>query len=104
MPTDLISSTIAANHVSLQILYVSRGDRNWDTTYYGGPVNLASGFCFDKETSNGNDEGSSIAHDVILPLERLELLGVVVLEQGHVHIDRHSQVPKCIGSQKPTTH
>lgn len=83
---------------------MSRGDRDWVITYYGGPVNLASGFCFDKETSDGNDKGRSITHDVILPLERLELLGVVVLEQGHVHIDRHGQVPKCIGSQKPITH
>lgn len=83
---------------------MSRGDRIWVTTYYGRPVNLASGFGFDKETGNGNNKRSSIAHDVVLPLERLELLGIVVLEQGHVHIDRHSQVPKSIGSQKPITH
>ena len=41
---------------------------------------------------------------MILPLKRPELLGVVVLEQGHVDIDRHGQVPKGISSQKPTTH
>lgn len=68
---------------------MSRGDPNWVVTYYCGPVNLASVFCFDKETSNGHDKGCSIAHDMIFPFELLELLGVVVLEQGHVHIDRH---------------
>lgn len=83
---------------------MSRGDRNQVITHYGGPINLASGFCFDKETSNGNDKRRPIAHDMILPLKRPELLGVVVLEQGHVNIDRHGQVPKGISSQKPTTH
>lgn len=83
---------------------MSRRDWNQVITHYGGPINLASGICLDEETSYGNDKRRPIAHDMILPFKLPELLGVVVLKQGHVNIDRHGQVPKGISSQKPTTH
>lgn len=35
-------------------------------------------------------------HAVVSPFQSLELLGVILAEQCHVHVDSHGQIPKSV--------
>ncbi len=66
-------------------------------TYCSWPINPASGLGLNENASQSDYKGCPVAYDMILPLQRFQLLGIVVLEQGHINIDCHSEVPERIG-------
>ena len=70
-------------------------------SYDGWAIDLASVLCFNEDENKGNHERSPIGHQVVLPLQCFELLGIILLEQGQVDIDRHGQIPKGVGRNKP---
>ena len=68
--------------------------------YHCWPIDLAPGVSLHECEHQCDDEGSTVAHGMVPPLKRLELFRVVLLEQRHVDIDSHCQVPQRIGRDK----
>ena len=64
--------------------------------YHSWSIDLAPRARLHKGECQGDNEGPTITHGMVSPLERFELLRVVLLEQGHIDIDRHCQVPQRI--------
>ena len=69
--------------------------------YHCRPVNLALPLSLHKDQDEGDEKGNAITQDVIPPLQSLELLRVVFLEERQIDIECHSQVPESIRRHKP---
>ena len=55
----------------------------------------------DKDVGECNDERATIAHYMVLPFQRLEPFGLVVVENRQVDVDGHGKIPQGVCWQEP---
>lgn len=50
----------------------------------------------DKYVDKGDKKGTSVAHKVVSPFQRFELLSIVFAKYRQKDVDCHGEIPKCV--------
>lgn len=68
---------------------------------HGISIDPPSTLSFDAKTCDCEYQGDPVTEAVVSPFESLQLLSIVLLEEGQVDVESHCQVPESVSRYEP---